>query len=78
MAVLQSTDYRLNRIGRVRTNVTMRCVRVTSDAVEKQYYIFRAPACSLSYAACKVHIPYYILICGLSGSIMFFHIVSAS
>jgi len=23
--------------------------------------------CSLSYAACKAHAPYYIVICGLSG-----------
>ena len=28
--------------------------------------------CSLSYTACKAHAPYYIVICGLSGSTIFF------
>ena len=32
--------------------------------------------CSLSYPACKQHAPYYILICGLSDSTIFFHITS--
>jgi len=27
---------------------------------------------SLSYPACKAHAPYYIVICGLSGSMIFF------
>jgi hypothetical protein len=29
---------------------------------------------SLSYPACKAHAPYYIVVCGLSGSTKFFHI----
>ena len=32
--------------------------------------------CSLSYPACNAHAPYYIVICGLSGSTVFFHIIS--
>ena len=32
--------------------------------------------CSLSYAASKAHVPYHIVISGLSGSIIFFHIIS--
>jgi hypothetical protein len=32
--------------------------------------------CSLSYPARKAHAPYYIVICGLSGSTVFFHIIS--
>jgi hypothetical protein len=32
--------------------------------------------CSLSYPACKAHAPYYIVICGLSGSTIFFHGIS--
>jgi hypothetical protein len=31
---------------------------------------------SLSYPACKAHAPYYIVICGLCGSTIFFHIIS--
>ena len=30
--------------------------------------------CRLSYPAFKAHAPYYIVICGLSGSTIFFHI----
>ena len=34
--------------------------------------LFRACACcSLTYSACKAHAPYYIFICGVSGSIFF-------
>ena len=32
--------------------------------------------CSLTYPACSAHAPYYIVICGLSDSTVFFHIVS--
>jgi hypothetical protein len=31
--------------------------------------------CSLSDPACKVHVTYYIVICDLSGSTIFFHII---
>jgi hypothetical protein len=37
-----------------------------------KYYIFWVCVCSLSYAACKAHAPYYIVICGLSGCTVFF------
>jgi hypothetical protein len=32
--------------------------------------------CSLSYSACKAQVPYYIAICGVSDSSIFFHIIS--
>jgi hypothetical protein len=32
--------------------------------------------CSLSYPACKAHAPHYIVMCGLSGFTIFFHIIS--
>ena len=41
-----------------------------------KYYILWVGVCSLSYPACKVHVPYYIVICGLSSSTTFFHIIS--
>jgi len=31
---------------------------------------------SLTYSARKAHAPYYIVICGLSGSTVLFHIIS--
>jgi len=30
----------------------------------------------VSYPACNAHVPYYIVICGLSGSIILLHIIS--
>ena len=54
-------------------NVTLRRVRETIVTVEKQVLrILRACVRGLSYPACKVHSPYYIVICGLSGSTAFF------
>ena len=41
-----------------------------------KYYIFWVCVCSLSFPACKAHAPDYIVICGLSGSTTFFHIIS--
>jgi hypothetical protein len=32
--------------------------------------------CSLSYSGRKAHVPYYIVICGPSGSTIFYHIIS--
>jgi hypothetical protein len=44
---------------------------------EKQkYYVFCLSVCNLLNQTSKAHAPYYILICGLSGSAMFFHITS--
>jgi hypothetical protein len=52
-------------------SVTLRCVRITTFAVEKQYDIFRVCVCSFGYPACKAHAPCYN-ICGLSSSSLFF------
>jgi hypothetical protein len=54
----------------------MRRVRVTTVEVEKQQVVHILSFCSLSYLARKAHAPYYIVICGLSGSNIFFHIIS--
>jgi hypothetical protein len=54
-------------------NVTSKHVRATVVAVEKQkYYVFRLCVCSLGYPAYKVHARYYIVICDLPGSAIFF------
>ena len=37
---------------------------------------FRFCVCSLSYPVCNAHAPYYTVICTLSGSTTFFHIIS--
>jgi hypothetical protein len=37
------------------------------------YYIVWKCVCCLSYPACNAHAPYYIVICGLSGSTIFSH-----
>ena len=41
-----------------------------------KYYTFSVCVSSLSYPACKAHAPYHIVICGLTGSTIFFHIIS--
>ena len=56
--------------------VTLRHIHITTIAVEKQYYIFWVRVCSLHYSAWNAHVPYYIVICGLFGSTIFFHIIS--
>ena len=57
-------------------NVTFRHVHITTIAVEKQYYIFWVRVCSFHYPAWNAHVPYYIVICGLFGSTIFFHIIA--
>ena len=62
-------------------NVTLRRVRVSSVMVQKQYVLgtviaYVSVVCGLSYQTCNGHAPYCIVICGLSGSTIFFHIIS--
>jgi len=59
-------------------NVTLRSVRLTNVAVEKQYvlHILRTCVCSLSHTACNAHALYCIGICGLRISTALFHIIS--
>jgi hypothetical protein len=40
------------------------------------YYVFWVCACNFSYPRCRAHAPCFIVVCGLPGSIMFFHIIS--
>ena len=56
-------------------DVPSKCLRVTSAAVQKQYYIFRACICSLNYPTCKARASCYTAIYGLFASIIFFHII---
>jgi hypothetical protein len=57
-------------------NVMLRCVRLTTLAVEKQYYIFWVRVYRLSYAASNALAPYRIVIYGLYDSVILFHIIS--
>ena len=57
--------------------VTQTRVRAAIVALEKQLRItYSECVCSLRYPACKAHAPHYIVICSLSGSTVFFHIIS--
>jgi hypothetical protein len=60
----------------VRINVTLRRFRVTIVTVENQYVLIILGLSVVSFPAYKVHAPYYIVICGLSGSTNFFHVIS--
>ena len=54
-------------------SISLRAGRVTICAVKSnKCYIWWVCVCSLSNTACKGHVPYYIVICGLSGSTVFF------
>jgi hypothetical protein len=57
-------------------NLILRRVRLTIVAVESnKYYKFWVCVCSLTYPVCKAHESYYIAICGMVGSAIFFHII---
>ena len=58
--------------GNVSRDVILRHVRATMVTVEKQYVLYIQ---SLSYPTCKAHALYFV-ICGLSGSAVFLHIIS--
>ena len=47
---------------------------LSSLAEVSLYYIFWVWLCSLSYSANNAHVQYYIVICRLSGTIIFSHI----
>jgi len=68
----------VNKTGNVRINITLRRVRVTIIAVEKQEVLYILSASAACYAACKAHVPHYIVIFGLSGHTIFFHITCMS
>ena len=68
-----------NKTGNVRINVTLRRVRVTTVAVEKQLMLHIVCVClcvalGIQYAMCMHH----IVICGLSGCTVFSYIISIS
>jgi len=54
---------------------TFKSFRVTTNVVEKQEQlnILSAKVCSIDYHKRKAHAPY--VVCGLSGFIIFFHII---
>ena len=65
----------INERGNVNTNVTMRRICITIVAVKgNKYYIFLVRVCSHRYPASTAHMLYHHL--GLTGTIMFFHIIS--
>jgi len=65
-----------NKTGNVRINITLRCAGVTIVAVEKKWVLQVLCVCSLRYRACNVHVPYCTVLCGLSGSTVFFNVIS--
>jgi hypothetical protein len=67
----------INKTGNIRiTNVTLRHLRVATVALEKQRALIITGVCNLSYPASKAHATYYIVVCGLPGSTIFFNFIS--
>ena len=62
-----------NKTGSVHTMLTSTCVHATITAVEStKYYVFGVrTALRIQHAMCM----HYIIICGLPGSTLFFHII---
>ena len=59
------------------TKQAMKRAGVTTVAVEnRMYYIPWVCVCSLSYLARNAYAPFYIIICDLFSSTIFFHIIS--
>jgi hypothetical protein len=72
MAYYRDT-YKKNKSANVRINVTMRRVRVTLLPWKSyRYYKLWECVCSLNYPPSKTHAPYYIGVCELSCSTIFF------
>jgi hypothetical protein len=63
----------------ISVNVTLRRVRATTAAVEKQQVSHILCVCVVCLALVirhAMHAPYYTVICGLSDCTIFFHIIS--
>jgi hypothetical protein len=66
-----------NTTGNVCINLILRRVRVTIFVVERQELLHILSVCLYpNNPARKARAPYYIVICGLSGPTIFFHIIS--
>lgn len=65
------------KAGNVHTNVTLTRTCVTTVAGQSTKFTYSECICSISYPGCKAHGPYYIIICGLSGSIMFYYDINS-
>jgi len=68
---------KLNKAGKAR--ITVHCGAFVQPLLQlkcNKYYIFWVPVCGPRYTASKAHEPYYIVVCGMSGSAIFFHIIS--
>ena len=70
----ETIPYQTNQDRQCTYNVTLRRVRATNCCRKSnKYYIFLVCVCSLSYPTCKRM--RHIVICGLPGSTIFFHII---
>jgi hypothetical protein len=56
--------------------VTLRRIRSIVVAMQNHYHIFWVCVYSLRYSVGNDHVPSYIVICSLSGCIIFFHFIS--
>jgi hypothetical protein len=75
--LLQIEDIIIKMTRNVRVKVTLRRVRVSNVAVEKQCVLHFGSVCfcSLNYPTRQAHAPCYVVTCGLSGSTIYFHVI---
>ena len=66
----------MNKTGNVHINITLRCVCITTGTRKSnKYYILWVYVWNLRYLAWHVHVLCYNIICGLSVSTKFSHVI---
>jgi len=77
MIISSSILFRMNKKGQCTNSATLRCIRATTVAVEKQY-VLQIVRVFVALGTQREMRMGYIVICGLSGSTTFFHLINGT
>jgi len=77
MTVFFTDDLQQDRQCTYKHNIEACLLNIVAMERNQNFIIlFCVCVCSLSYPACHMHAPYFIVIYGLPGSAIFFHVTS--